>query len=82
MQWQKGDKVFSLQIILLQFCRQVFPWMSLRLCPKEAGCVCMCFTMTEKEMEVVILAFDVYYNKMANAEMLSFTKGASLSVIC
>lgn len=56
--------------------------MSLRLCPKEAGCVCMCFTMTEKEMEVVILAFDVYYNKMANAEMLSFTKGASLSVIC
>lgn len=81
MKCQKGDKVVSLQIILLQFCRQVVFWMSLHLCPEEAGCVCMCFRMTETEMEVSILAFDVcYYSKMGNAEMLSYTQG--LSLVC
>lgn len=79
MQCQKGDKVVSLLIILLQFRRQVVFWMSLHLCPEEAGCVCMCSRMTETEVEVSILAFDVcYYSKMENAEMLSYTQGSSL----
>lgn len=39
----------------------------------------MCSRMTETEVEVSILAFDVcYYSKMENAEMPSYTQGSSL----
>lgn len=80
MKCQKGDKVFSLQIILLQFGRQVVPWMSLCLCPEEVGCVCVhVFQNDWKGNGSGILAFDVcYYRKMENAEMLSYTQGSSL----